>query len=43
MRSLLWCLQLCVAARVQEDFQQRESEHLGPVDAPALQCQRRPR
>lgn len=26
-------LQLCVPARVKEDVQQRESEHLGPMDA----------
>lgn len=41
---MLWCLQLCVAARLEEDVQQREGEHLGPVDAAAaLQRQRRPR
>lgn len=39
---LLRRLQLCVAARIEEDFQQRESEHLGPVDAVLLQRQRLP-
>lgn len=40
---MLWCLQLCVAACLEEDFQQCEGEHLSPVDAAALQRQRRPR
>lgn len=33
-------LQLCVAARLQENFQQCESEHLGPVDTVRPERQR---
>lgn len=40
---MFWRLQLCAAACIEEDFQQCESEHLGPVDAAIIQCQRLPR
>lgn len=37
------CLQLCLPARVQEDLQQCESEHLGPMDALPAESEPLPR